>query len=334
MKRFLPFLFLSLCLAACRPDKPNASDAPMEVTREGAEAVVKKESQTMADVQKTAALEQAAHKTERNGKAQKPTLQPAKDKPVVEDETPQQPPPPPAPKKEAAQPGALPPPAPAATRSAAGKPDHTAWNDLLQAYVSPTGLVNYGGLRGARAKLEGYLGQLAATPPRSDWSRQEAMAYWINAYNAYTVKLILDNYPVKSIKDIHGGEPWQVKWIELGTKKYSLNQIENDILRPLYKDPRIHFALNCAAKSCPPLYNRAFTAANLNGTLEQLTRAFINNPKFNTLQPGSAEVSRIFDWYGGDFGNLTGYLNKYATTRLEDSAAITFKSYDWDLNGG
>ena len=158
------------------------------------------------------------------------------------------------------------------------------------------------------------------------------MAYWINAYNAFTIKLILDHYPVKSIKDIDGGNPWEVRWIKLGDKTYSLNQIENDILRPRYKDARIHFAVNCAARSCPPLYNRAFTAEILNASLDRLTRQFINNDRYNAIRPAAAEVSQLFNWYGSDFGDLAAYLNKYAETDLQPGAKITFKEYDWGLN--
>jgi hypothetical protein len=158
------------------------------------------------------------------------------------------------------------------------------------------------------------------------------MAYWINTYNAFTVKLILDNWPVKSIKEISGGDPWAVKWIELAGNKYSLNQIENDILRPKYGDARIHFAVNCAAVSCPPLYNRAFTAANLTTNLDRLARAFINNERYNTISTEAAEVSKIFDWYGVDFGTLYEYLDKYAEASLDANTQISFKTYDWALN--
>ena len=88
---------------------------------------------------------------------------------------------------------------------------------------------------------------------------QKKMAYWINVYNAFTIKMIVDNYPVSSITKLHGGKPWDVKWIELGEKKYSLNEIEHNILRPQFKDARIHFAVNCAAQSCPPILNKAWT---------------------------------------------------------------------------
>lgn len=209
---------------------------------------------------------------------------------------------------------------------------HDAWNKLLGKYVSATGKVNYQGFKADKPALNAYLQSLAANPPADSWSRADKMAYWINAYNAFTIDLILDNYPVSSILNLDGGKTWDVKRITLGGKKYSLNQIENEILRPQFKDARIHFALNCAARSCPPLYNKAFTAKNLERALEQRTRQFINDPAFNTLTPGKASVSKIFEWYAADFGDLKRFLNQYAAVKLNDTAAITFREYNWDLN--
>lgn len=213
-----------------------------------------------------------------------------------------------------------------------GKPDHRAWDALLRKYVSEAGKVNYSGFKSDKTKLQAYLEELASNPVQSDWSRSEKMAYWINVYNAYTIKLILDHYPVSSITNLHDGKPWDVKSIKLGNKTYSLDQVENDILRPHFKDARIHFAVNCAARSCPPLLNRAWTAENLNRYLEQQTRAFINNPKYNTLNTKKIEVSKIFDWYAADFGDLTDFLNKYARIKINDQAEITYRKYDWSLN--
>ena len=207
-----------------------------------------------------------------------------------------------------------------------------AWDTLLQRYVTPTGKVNYAGLKADKAALEAYCKTLSDNPAQDSWSREEKMAYWINAYNAFTIKLIVDNYPTKSILNFDGGKTWDVKRIKLGDKKYSLNQIENDILRPQFKDARIHFAINCAAKSCPPLHNRAYTADNLEATLEARTKAFVNDVKHNTLTASKAQVSKIFDWYGADFGDLKKYLNKYADTQLKSNATVTFNEYNWDLN--
>ncbi len=211
-------------------------------------------------------------------------------------------------------------------------PDHSIWDGLLNKFVSASGKVNYNGFRSATDQLNAYLSELAKATPTGDWSRESAMAYWINAYNAFTIKLIIDNWPLRSIRAIDNGNPWDTKWIELGGKTYSLNQIEKEILLPKYQDPRIHFAVNCAAASCPPLYNNAFTAANLNSSLEKLARNFINNPRYNTISSSAAEVSKIFEWYGSDFGDVRTYLDKYAKADLAKDAPITFKEYDWALN--
>ena len=209
---------------------------------------------------------------------------------------------------------------------------HVALDSLLQQYVSESGQVNYKGLKADKKSLDAYCQSLSDQPVQDNWSREEQMAYWINAYNAFTLKLIVDNYPTKSILNFDGGKTWDVKRIKIGDKKYSLNNIENDILRPQFKDARIHFALNCAAKSCPPLWNRAYTAENLETSLEARAKAFINNPDFNSISAGKAVVSKIFDWYAADFGDLKKYLNRYARTPLKGSAAVTFEEYNWELN--
>ncbi len=210
------------------------------------------------------------------------------------------------------------------------RPDHSKWNDLLQKYVSNTGKVDYKSFKSDENQLVAYCKDLAANPIASNWSREEKMAYWINAYNAFTIKLILDNYPIASIMDLDGGKPWDRKWIKLGEKTYSLNQIENEILRPKFKDARIHFAVNCAAKSCPPLLNQAWTATNLESNFQKQTKSFINNGSYNHIKESGAKVSKIFDWYGQDFGDLKGFINRYSTTKVIGS--IEFMEYDWGLN--
>ncbi|PHI20012.1 hypothetical protein CEQ90_09730 [Lewinellaceae bacterium SD302] len=211
-------------------------------------------------------------------------------------------------------------------------PSHAAWNNLLTSNVSSDGSVNYSGLKNREQKLDEYLETLKNSHPNATWPRNVSKAYWLNAYNAFTIKLILDNYPVNRITDLYGGKPWDVKWIELGSKKYSLNNIEHQVIRPTYNDPRIHFAVNCAAASCPPLHNKAFTANGLDATLTSLTKRFINNPAYNDIGSEEAVVSKIFEWYAEDFGDLQKYLNTYSTTQLEEKAKISFKEYNWSLN--
>lgn len=208
---------------------------------------------------------------------------------------------------------------------------HQAFNNLLQKYVSNDGKVNYKGLKNDKAALETYITTLAKQIPDNTWSKNAALAYWINAYNAFTLKLIVDNYPVKSITNLSGGKPWDVKNIELAGKKYSLNNIENDIIRPTYKDARIHFAVNCAAVSCPPLSNTAFTEANINDLLNTRTKNFINSSA-NTITASKIRISKIFDWYKADFEDVPAFINKYSTIKTITNTGIEFNEYNWNLN--
>ena len=208
---------------------------------------------------------------------------------------------------------------------------HETFNGLLKKYVSATGQVNYKGLKKEKAVLETYLSALSKQVPGSTCTKNEALAYWINAYNAFTLKLIIDNYPVKSITALNGGKPWDQKWIELAGKKYSLNNIENDIIRPQFKDARIHFAVNCAAVSCPPLANMAFTESNVLPLLESRTKNFINSG-FNGIAASKIKISKIFDWYKADFGNVISFINKYSSTKAGPKATIEYNEYNWSLN--
>ena len=115
-------------------------------------------------------------------------------------------------------------------------------------------------------------------------------------------------------------------------KKYSLNNIENDIIRPQFKDARIHFAVNCAAKSCPPILNAAFFGKSLDTQLEAVTKKFINNSKFQTIAALKLTLSKIFDWYAVDFGDINTFVNKYSTVKVNKNTVVIFKEYDWTLN--
>gem|GEM_PF-2693155 len=213
-------------------------------------------------------------------------------------------------------------------------PDHESFNKLLQTYVSDAGVVDYAGLKMESDKLTKYVEALGKKDINALSGRNAKMAYWINLYNAATLKLVLDNYPLGKITDLDNGKTWDVKRINVNGKKMSLNQIEHDILRPQYNDARIHFAVNCAAKSCPPLANRAYTANNLESLLESRAKSFINNSKYNQLNKNSITVSKIFEWYREDFTpDLLSYIKKYSTTEIDSDAAIKFKDYNWALNG-
>lgn len=208
---------------------------------------------------------------------------------------------------------------------------HEAFDVLLQQYVNSKGNVNYVAFKKEESKLDAYINQLEQNPP-SKSDRLSTMAYWINAYNAYTIKVILDNYPLNSIMDLSGGKIWDKKWIKIDGRTLSLNDIEHNILRRDFSDARIHFAVNCAAASCPPLWNRAWTAENLETALERRTTTFINDNGYNQISESSVSVSKIFDWYKEDFGNLIRYLNQYTELDILPDASIQFNEYDWTLN--
>jgi hypothetical protein len=212
---------------------------------------------------------------------------------------------------------------------------HATWDELLKKNVSAAGKVNYRGFQQDQQKLNAYLDYLSKNAPGESWNRREQLAYWINAYNAYTVSLIVKNYPCKSITALEGGKPWDKKFAKIGTQTYSLNHIEHEILRKQFTEPRIHFAVNCAAKSCPRLLNEAFTGANLEGQLERLTREFINNPALNKLAASGVQLSSIFDWYKEDFsrkGTLIDFLNRYSKITIQPAATVSYLEYDWSLN--
>jgi hypothetical protein len=210
--------------------------------------------------------------------------------------------------------------------------DHSAWNSLLQKHVTEDGMVDYEGFKVDRGKLDKYLKMLSDQTPDNNWSDAELLAYYINLYNAYTVDLILRNYPVKSIKDI--SSPWTTAFVRVGDTELSLGAIENSILRKM-NDPRIHFAINCASISCPKLMNEAFVAGKIDSQLEQATTEFINSDK-NEISANAIKLSSIFEWYSGDFTSkdkrLIDYLNEYSNTRINPGASISFKEYDWNLN--
>ena len=210
--------------------------------------------------------------------------------------------------------------------------DHKQWNDLLQKHVSNNGNVDYKGFKKDQEALDSYLDVLSKNLPKKSWSKDAVLAYWINTYNAFTVKLILDNYPLKSIKKIDS--PWDAAFINLGNKKYSLGEIEHKILRKM-SEPRIHFAINCASYSCPNLSNEAYSEENIQTQLEKAAKSFINDKTKNSITANNIEISSIFDWFTGDFkkkGTLIEFLNKYSSVKINAKAKISFKEYNWNLN--
>ncbi|TAE41088.1 MAG: DUF547 domain-containing protein [Runella slithyformis] len=221
--------------------------------------------------------------------------------------------------------------------------DHAQWNTLLKKYVSEKGFVDYTGFKKDAAELKKYLDLMSQNAPNDSWSKDDQLAYWINAYNAFTVQLILDNYGVKSIKDIGSkikipfvNTPWDVKFINIGGKKMDLNNIEHGVIRKKFAEPRIHFALVCAAKSCPKLRNEAFVGSKLNDQLDDQGRDFLNDNTKNVVSKDKASLSKILSWYGGDFTKtmpMTDWVNKYAKVKMDKDASISHLDYNWELNG-
>ena len=212
------------------------------------------------------------------------------------------------------------------------------YNSLLQKHVDEKGNVNYKNLKKDAPKLAEYISFLEKTTPAKDWSDNKTKAFWINAYNAYSLKIILDNYPIKSIMKIKekGKDAWNIPFAKVGGKNYTLNHIEHEILRKDFNDPRIHVGVNCASKSCPQLGNFIFTEANIEIELDRLMKLFINDKNRNKISEDKIQISQIFEWFQGDFtknGSLIDYLNKYSTTKINKKAKIRFIEYDWSLNG-
>jgi hypothetical protein len=222
-------------------------------------------------------------------------------------------------------------------------PSHTIFTNILQMYVDSDGNVDYKGFQKDSLALQQYLNLLTQNPPDENrWTEEEQLAYWINLYNAFTIKLVIDHYPLSGIKDIGSviqipfvNSPWDIRFIEIENKKYDLNYIEHDILRKNFDEPRIHFAINCASFSCPKLRTEAYTANRLELQLQEQTLEFINDRERNNISKDKAEVSKIFDWFKPDFtknGSLIDFLNKYASQSINEDAKISFLEYDWSLN--
>ena len=252
---------------------------------------------------------------------------------------------------------------PASAQSAGFDHSHTAWTTLLRKHVrlvrgGQATQVAYAGLKADRAALKAYLDSLSAVTPATfaGWARAERQAFLLNAYNAFTVELILTRYPdLKSIRDLGSllSSPWKPKWIPLLGGKASLDDIEHAMLRKRgdYDDPRVHFAVNCASIGCPALREEAFVAARLDAQMDEQTLRFMSDRTRNRYNPqrGRLELSKIFDWYGEDFrlghrgiSSLPGFVARYAA-QLADAPAdreriraggvdIAYTDYDWALN--
>jgi predicted transcriptional regulator len=236
--------------------------------------------------------------------------------------------------------------------------DHATWDRLLKKYVvtdeDSLNRVRYQAFKSAdHATLKSYIQALERVKP-AGLTRPEQFAYWSNLYNAKTIDIILDHYPVETIRDIAineglvgflkrtvgAGGPWKAKVVTIDGERLSLDNIEHDILRPIFKDPRVHYAVNCASIGCPNLQREAFTAANLEALLDQGARDFVNSPRGFRFQGGGVWASSIYNWFKADFGGtdnaVLAHAAKYAAPdraeKLKAAGDIDAFGYDWRLN--
>ena len=231
--------------------------------------------------------------------------------------------------------------------------DHHPWDQFLKKYLKPgpdsVNRVAYGRVTGDdRRALYEYLVALRLTSIER-FNRAEQLAYWINLNNAFTVRLVLEFYPVNSIKDIEissnplGGifsGPWDRKLLDVEGEPLSLNDIEHRILRPIWGDPRIHYAVNCAAVGCPNLQPLAFTGANTETLLDHAAQNYVNSPRGARVEDGQLIVSKIYAWFVDDFGGseegVLAHLRHLAelplARALEGRTSIDDYEYDWGLN--
>lgn len=231
--------------------------------------------------------------------------------------------------------------------------DHSVWDRLLKTYVKPgsdgMNRVDYAAFKSTgQGELKLYIGRLETVDPR-ELNRAEQFALLANLYNARTIDIVLDHYPLGSIKDISlGGDlfaaftggPWKAKVTQLGGVALSLDDIEHGILRPVFKDPRVHYAVNCASIGCPNIGTEAFTGARLNQQLVAAARAYVNHPRGVRIEGATAAVSSIYTWFKGDLGGedrgVLAHLLKYAAEPLAEKlrtvSSISYQTYDWGLN--
>ena len=229
--------------------------------------------------------------------------------------------------------------------------DHTAWAGLLARHIRPSAdginRMDYRALAGERSSLDGYLRALAAVPIDT-YGRAEQFAYWVNFYNALTAQVILDHYPVDSIRQIDispgwfANGPWGAKLVEVDGEALSLDDIEHRILRPIWQDNRVHYAVNCAAIGCPNLRREAFTGASLEVMLQAGAQDYVNHPRGATVRDrdGRLLTSSIYTWFREDFGgsdtgvirHLRGHAQPALAERLSGVTRIADHAYDWSLN--
>ncbi len=230
---------------------------------------------------------------------------------------------------------------------------------ILQKHVDSEGKIDYKALEKDKAQLISYLNYLAITEPDENWTENREKAFWLNVYNAYTLKIIVDNYPLKknsctsnkqdnsivftitntknsSIMHIeeNGKKAWDIDFVTVGGKNYTLNHVEHNIIRKKFNDGRIHVGLNAASLSGPRLVNYVFTEENIETSLDRLMVNFVNDNSKNKITSNKIKISKVFEWYPKDFnnGDIISFINKFSKTKIDANAEISYEFYDWTLN--
>lgn len=217
--------------------------------------------------------------------------------------------------------------------------DHSALDRILATHVNSRGMVDYASLQKNRSTLDSYLGKTGSVSEATfqAWGKADQLAFLINVYNAETLQYIIDHYPLASIKELGGlfSKPWDEKNVTLFGKARSLDYLEHEVIRERFDEPRIHFALVCAAKGCPPLRSEAFTGERLEAQLRDQTRTFLSQSTKNRFEKGILYLSPIFKWYGEDFTKNGTSIQNYVAPYFEgagDAKKIEYTDYDWSLN--
>ncbi len=218
---------------------------------------------------------------------------------------------------------------------------HSAYEKILSQYVSD-GTVDYKGIKSNPFELKNYLNQTSAITKEvfDSWTGEQQLAFLINVYNAETLDLVQENYPLASIKDIakDAGGPWEQPVVQIFGEELTLNALEHEIIRKNYPEPRVHFALVCAAKGCPALINKPYLGPALEGQLESQTQAFLTDTQKNSIdtETKTLRLSPIFDWFSKDFvkesGSVISFVNPYMDEKAGPDFKIEYTNYDWSLN--
>lgn len=229
--------------------------------------------------------------------------------------------------------------------------NHSTWSSLLSTYVvaveEDANLFAYGDVTEQDQRLlAGYI-EFLGSVPISTYNKNEQLAYWMNLYNAVTIKVVLDHYPVVTIRDIDispglfSDGPWGKELVMVESEALTLNDIEHRILRPIWKDARIHYGVNCASIGCPDLNTQAFSGATVDAQLTAAARDYVNDRRGVVITNGKITVSKIYDWFiddfGGDEAGVIAHLKEYASdllrTELARAGMLSDVAYDWSLNG-